>query len=163
MPWILLHQNWQIYPLSIKHRCFEYHYTKPGRSTPINGASDAWILLLPNLAGLLADLPPSMKNRCLEYWYTNLADLPPVQLSIDALNTTTLKLADLTPSIAHRCLNTATPNLTDLPPSIEHSCLWILLHQTWQIYPYSIKCRCLEHHYTKLGRSTGRSTPFNGA
>ena len=42
---------------------------------------------------------------------------------------------------------------------------WVPLHQPWHIYwqiyplPLSIEHRCLEYCYTKLGRSTGRSTP----
>ena len=107
MPWIPLHQTWQIYwqiyPQSIKHRCLEYCYTKLGRSTPH-------------------------------------------QSSIDALNTTTPNWADLP---------------ADLPPINQALMPWILLHQTgqiyWQIYPQSIKHRCLEYHYTKLGRSTPQS------
>ena len=55
----------------------------------------------------------------------------PYQLSIYALSTVTPNLADL---------------LADLPPP-----------------PWSIEHRCLEYCYTKLGRSTGRSTPFNWA
>ena len=73
-------------------------------------------------------------------------DPTPSQLSIDALNTATPNLVDLhPPSIEHRCLEYTTPNLAgllaDLPLSIEH--------------------RCLEYYNTKLGRSTGRSTPCN--
>ena len=52
------------------------------------------------------------------------------------------------------------------PPSIEHRCL--AYHYTkhgrstgrshiWQIYPHSVEHRCLAYHYTKHGRSTGRS------
>ena len=40
-------------------------------------------------------------------------------------------------------LNTTTPNLADLLADL----------------PQSIEHRCLEYHYTKLGRSTGRSSP----
>ena len=48
------------------------------------------------------------------------------------------------------------------PLSTQHRCLEY--HYTklgrstghmWQIYPLSIKDRCLAYHYTKLGRSTG--------
>ena len=73
-------------------------------------------------------------------WQICLADLPPHQSSIDALNTVTPNLADLladlpSPQLSIDALNTVTPNLADLPPpSIEH--------------------RCLEYCYTKLGRST---------
>ena len=176
MPWILLHQTWQIYPQSIKHRCLEYHYTKLGRSTgrsiPHQLSIDALNTATPNLADLLADLspnqlsidalntstqtwqtwqiyppsvdrclewillyqtwqiywqiyPPSIKHRCLEYWYTKLGRSTPSQLSVDALNTTTLNLADL---------------MADLPPSIEHRCLktenCYTKLGTWQIYPH---------------------------
>ena len=60
------------------------------------------------------------------------------------MNTTTLNLADLLADLHPNqlnidALNTGTTNLADLPPSMEH--------------------RCLEYHYTKLGRSTDRSTP----
>ena len=121
-----------------------------------------WILLHLNLADLLADLPSinwakmpliwvhqtwqiwpySIKCRCLEYHYTQLGrstwQIYPHQWSIDALNTTTLNLADLPPNqLSIDALNTSTPSLADLPPSMEH--------------------RCLGYHYTKLGRSIGRS------
>ena len=90
-------------PQSIEHRCLEYGYTKLGRSTP-----------------------QSIEHRCLEHHYTKLGRSTPCQLSIDALNTATLNLADLLVDL-----------LTDLP-----------------ITPKSIKHRCLEYHHTKLGRST---------
>ena len=78
-------------------------------------------------------------HRCLEYCYTKLGRSTPhlPQSSIDVLNTTTPNLADL-PSPCQSsidALNTATPNMADLPPP-------------------SIKHRCLEYQYTKLGRST---------
>ena len=95
MPWIPLHQTWQIYPLPIEYRCLEYHYTKLGRSTP----------------DLLADQPPQSSIDALNTITPNLAVLlaglifgrSPPQSSIDALHTTTLNLADLPPpsSIAH--------------------------------------------------------------
>ena len=45
-----------------------------------------------------------------------LADLPPSQLSIDALNTITPNVADLPPSqLSIDALNTTTPYLADLP------------------------------------------------
>ena len=96
MPWILLHQTWQIYPhqWSIdalntaipnlvdlladltthqsRYRYLEYWYTKLGRSTPHQLSIDSLNIAIPNLADLLADLPPSMEHRCLEYWYTKL-------------------------------------------------------------------------------------------
>ena len=129
MLWIPLHQTWQIY----WQICWQIH-------------------------------PPAIKHRCLQYVTPNLADLladPPQQLTIDALNTTTPKLADLLaglpPQLSIDALNTATPNLADLPPINQAYMPWIPLHQTWQNYPWSIKHRCLEYHYTKLGRSTGRS------
>ena len=70
----------------------------------------------------------------------SLANGPPSELRIDALNTTTPNLAD-EPTLANGppgesridALNTNTPNLADGPPPlIEH--------------------RCLEYWYTKLGR-----------
>ena len=77
-----------------------------------------------------------------------MAELPP-QLGTDALNTATPNLADLLadlpPESSIDALNTVTPNLADLladlPPSIKH--------------------KCLEYHYTTLGRCTCRSTPIN--
>ena len=55
----------------------------------------------------------------------------------------------------------ATPNLVDLladlPPSIEHRCLEYCFTKLGRSTP-SIEHRCLEYHYTKLGRSTGRFT-----
>ena len=68
-------------PPSSEHRCLEYNYTKlgrsKGRSTPTTQLRiDALNTATPNLADLLADLPPS-------------------ELNIAALNTATLNLADL--------------------------------------------------------------------
>ena len=143
MPWILLHQTWQIYPQSIKHRCLEYHYTKLGRSigrsTPNQLSIDALNTATPNLADLPPSMehrcleyllhqtwqiywqiyPPSIEHRCLEYWYTKLGRSTPSQLSIDALNTTTLNLADTGRSTPHQWTLDALK----------------LLHQTWQILP----------------------------
>ena len=93
----------------------------------------------PNLADLLADLPP--------------------QSSIDALNTTTPNLADLMadlpppPQSSIDVLNTATPNLADLPP-IKHRCLEYHYNKLGRSTPLSIEHRCLEYCHTKLGRST---------
>ena len=86
----------------MEHRCLEYCYTKPGRSTPHQLSIDALNTTTPNLADLLADLSPN-------------------QWSIDALNTTTLNLADLLAVLPPNqlnidALNTGTPNLADLPP-----------------------------------------------
>ena len=133
MPWIPLYQTWQIYPLQlsidafdtatpnlpdllayqphspIEHRCFEYHYTKLGRST-----EDAINTATPNLAHIA------------QYTYIPKADGPPSQSNIDALNTTTPHLADIEqctyipkvdgpPSqLSIDALNTATPNLANL-------------------------------------------------
>ena len=48
--------------------------------------------------------------------------------------------------------------------AISHCYCYSLYRQiNWQIYPPSIKHRCLEYHYTKLGISTGRSPPINQA
>ena len=102
MPWILLHQTWQIYPRSAS------------RSIPHQLSIDALNTITPNLADLLANLIFGRST--------------PHQSSINALNT-------------------ITPNLADL----------IFGRSAWQIYPRPIKHRCLEYHYTKLGRSTGRS------
>ena len=110
MPWILLHQTWQIYP-PIKQRCLEYCYTKLGRSTPLNQAQMPWIPLH-------------------HTWH-----IYPPQLSIDALNT-------------------ITPTLADLPPKIKHKCLEYHYTKLGRSTPQSTKHRCLEDHYTKPGRST---------
>ena len=79
-------------------------------------------------------LTPSLEHRCLEYHYTKnacipMADGPPSQSSIDALNTTTPNLADLykyrtmyiypcqietSSQLSIDALNTAAPNLADL-------------------------------------------------
>ena len=105
MPWLPLHQTWQIcwqiYP-PIEHRCLEYQYTTLGIST----------------------------GRCLEYHYTTHSKSIPHQLSKDALSTITPNLVYLLAD----ALSTVTWNMADLPPPIKH--------------------RCLEDHYTKLGRST---------
>ena len=66
----------------------------------------------------------------------------PLQVSIDALNTITPNLADLSP-IEHRCI---AYHYTKLGRSTSRS-------------TPPIKHRCLEYHYTKLGRSAGKSTP----
>ena len=44
-------------PPSIMQRCFEYCYTKLGRSTPSQLSIDALNTATPNLADLMADLP----------------------------------------------------------------------------------------------------------
>ena len=92
-------------------------------------------------------MAPSPAQLSIDTLYTGtpnltdlLADLTPLQLSIDALNTTTPNLAHLLAAVPPSqlsidALNTSIPNLADLTPQIEY--------------------RCLEYHYTKLGRSTG--------
>ena len=69
MPWIPLHQTWQIYPHQLSVDALNTITPKLGRAT---GRSHIWQICL-------ADLPPS---------------------SIDALHTTTLNLADLTPPLS---------------------------------------------------------------
>ena len=113
MPWILLHQTWQIYtyrtmyiypwqidPQSLEHRCLEYCYTKLGRSIHI--------------------------EQC-TYTYGRWT---PSQSSIDALNTATPNLADLYIYIyIEQCIydhGTLTPpNWAEMP--------WLLLDHTWHI------------------------------
>ena len=75
--------------------------------------------------------PQSIKHRCLEYHYTKLGRSS--RYSIDALNTTTPNWADLT-DIAQ--------------------CTYMHGRYT----PQSTEHRCLEYHYTKLGRSSRYST-----
>ena len=78
-----------------------------------------------------------------------LADLPPSQSSIDALNNTTPNLADV---------------LADLHPlAIEHRCLEYCYTKLGRSTPLAIKHRCLQYHYTKHARSTGRSTPHQSS
>ena len=152
MPWKLVHQTWQvywqIYPPSIEHGCLENFYSNLGRSTCHQSSIDALKTATLNLADLLADLPPSQLSiDALNTATPNLADLPPSQLSIDALNTATPYLADLLP---------------DLPPSMEHRCLeycYTKLGSTGRSTPQSIVHRCLEYCYIK----PGWSTPINGA
>ena len=163
MPWIPLHQTWQIYweiyPPSIKHRCLEYCYSKlcisTGRSTPYQLSIDALNTITPNLA----DLPPSIEHRCLKYHYTKLGRTIPHQSNHRCLEYHYTKLGRSIPCpLSIDALNTVTPNLADiladLPPINWASMPWILLHKTWHIYPLSIEHRCIEYHYTKLGRST---------
>ena len=123
MPWILLHQTWHISiyieqctythgrltPQPVKHRCFEYCYTKLGTS---NGRS-IYIERTMHMYPWQID-PPSIEHRCLEYCYTKLGRSngrsiyiyrtmhiypwqiePTGQKSIDALNTSTPNLANL--------------------------------------------------------------------
>ena len=40
--------------------------------TPCQLSIDALNTAIPNLADLMADVPPSIKHRCLEYCYTKL-------------------------------------------------------------------------------------------
>ena len=141
MPWIPLHQTWQI----------SYLVDLPGRSTPDQSSIDALNTITPNLADLLGDL---IFGRTAWQIY-------PHQSSIDALNTITPNLADLLgdlifgrsawqiypPPIKHRCLEY---HYTKLGRSTGRS-------HIWQIYPPPIEHRCLEYHFTKLGRSTGKS------
>ena len=101
---------------------------------------------------------------------------PPVNSSIDALNTATPTLADGPPqSIKHRCLEYCyTKHGRWIPQSIEYRCLeycYTKLSGRWtpsQLSigalntttpnladgPPSIKHRCLEYCYTKLGSWT---------
>ena len=183
MPWILLHQTWQIYPSQLSIDALN--------TTTLNLAdlladlppSQLSIDTLNTATPNLADLPPSMEHRCLEYCNTKLGRFTgrfyPDQLSIDALNTATPNLEDLPPSqLSIDALNTSTPNLAELPPSMEHRCLeycytqtwqmiladlppinwaempWILLQQTWQIYPHQLSIASLNTATQKLGRST---------
>ena len=65
-------------------------------------------------------------------------------------------------SISIDPLNTITPNLADLPPSIKQRCLAYcytkLDRSTGRSTPLqSIEHSCLEYCYTKLGRSTPKS------
>ena len=53
---------WQIDPQSIKHRCFEYHYIKLGRSLYIEQCIYTHGRLTPQ----------SIKHRCLAYHHTKL-------------------------------------------------------------------------------------------
>ena len=69
-------------------------------------------------------------------------------------------------------MSTIIPNLADLPPSIQHRCLdyhytklgrssrYSTMHiYAWQMEPpQSIEHRCLEYCYTKFGRSSRYST-----
>ena len=159
MPSILLHQTCQMYP-PLKHRCLQYCYTKlsrcTGRSTLPQSSIHAFNTTTPNLP----DLPPNIKHRCSEYCYTKH-----------------WQMYWYPPPIKHRCLQYhATPNLADLLanlPPIQHTypeylhqtwqIYWqmpsILLHQTWQMYPHQSSIDAIQYCYTKLGRSTGRSTP----
>ena len=104
------------HPHSIEHRCLEYCYTKlgrsTGRSTPPQLSIDALNTTTPNLADVLADLPPSHSSTdALNTTASNLADLmadlppTPCQLSIDALNTATPNLADLLAQISGKPLH----------------------------------------------------------
>ena len=89
--------------------------------------------------------------------------ITPLQLSIDALNTTTSNLADiaqctythgrLPPSQSSiDALHTTTPNLADLADIAQGT------YMHGKSTPQSIEHRCLEYHYTKLGRSSRYST-----
>ena len=64
--------------------------------TPSQLSIDALNTATPNLADLMADLPPIIEHRCLEYHYTKLdrstGRSTPSQLSIDTLNTATPNL-----------------------------------------------------------------------
>ena len=114
---------WQIDLTSklIEHRCHEYCYIKLGRYTPHQLTIDPLNTITPNLADLLADLPPwSIEHRCHEYHYTKLGRSTPSQSGIDALNTATPNLSDLLPPHQSSIdpLNTPTINLADLLPDL---------------------------------------------
>ena len=81
---------------SIEHRCLEDHYTKlgisTGRPSPSQLSIDPLNTITPNLADLLADLPPGQSSSDALHTATPnltdlLADIPPSQSSIVALNT----------------------------------------------------------------------------
>ena len=108
---------WEIEPIpqSIEHRCFEYCYTKLGRST--------------------SRCTPQSSMDALNTATPNLADLPPSQSSIDALNTATPNLPELVRSTPHQlkldARNNATPDLEDLLADLNiYSKMHIYL---WQI------------------------------
>ena len=125
MPCIWLHQTWQIYP----HQ----------------SSIDALHTITPNMADLLADVPPQSSIDALHIITPNIADL----------------LADLPQSIEHRCLAyhyiKHGRSVGRSTPPIEHRCLAYHYSKhgrsTGRCSP-SIKHRCLAYHYTKHGRST---------
>ena len=147
MHWIPLNLTWQIYiyieqcrythdrltPWPIKHRYLGYHYTKLGTSIYIEQCIYTHSRLTPQ----------PIKNRCLEYHYTKLGtshgrtmhiypwqmNPSPSKSSIDALNTTT-------------------SNLADLSLYIEQG-----IYTHGRLPPWPIEHRCLEYCYTKLGIS----------
>ena len=124
-----------MYPQSIKHRCLEYCYTKLGRSIYIEQCTYTHGRLTPHhlmvslniVTPNLADVPQSIKHRCLQYNYTKLGR----SIYIEQCTYTHGRLTPHHLSMVD--LNIVTPNLADVPQSIKH--------------------RCLEYHYTKLGRS----------
>ena len=127
---------WQIDPLSVKHRCLEYHYTKLGRSSRYS-------------------------TMHIYAW-----QIYPCQSSIDALNTTTPNWADLADKAQCTYMHgrlTPQVNWAYMPWIPLHqsgrSSRYSTIHiYPWQIDPLSIKHRCLEYYYTKLGRSNRYST-----
>ena len=140
MPWILLHQPWQMDLPSIKHRCLEYNYTKLGRWTSLQSSIDALNTTTPNLA-----------------------DGPPNQWSIDALNIATPNLANGPPiNIAYMPWILLHQSLQMDFPSFKHR--WLEYHYTkpgrWT--PQPMKHRCLEYCYTNLCRWTSLQSGIDG-
>ena len=109
---------------------------------------------------LQINTPLPIEHRSLENHYTK---------SVSYVAQCNLPMAELPPppQLGTDALNATTPNLADLladlPPSIKHKCLEYhytkLGISTGSSTPWSIEHRCLECCYTKLGRSAGRSNP----
>ena len=94
------------------------------------------------------------------YSQINWQIYPPSQLSTDDLSNVTQNLADLPPSIQHRCLEYCYTKLgrstgRSTPQSSIDALTTITPNLADQLAdPPPIKHRCLEYHYTKLCRST---------
>ena len=99
-------------PPPIEHGSLENHYTK----------SVSYIYSTMHIYPWHIDLTPSQLSiDALNITTPNVADLPPIQLSIDALNTATPNMADimaeLPPSIDHRCIEYCYTKLGRSPPN----------------------------------------------
>ena len=164
-----------MYPLSIKCTCLEYCYTKLGRCiyieqctythgrlTPHHLSVVALNIVTPNLA----DVPQSIKHRCLQYNYTKLGR----SIYIEQC---TYTHGRLTPHhLSMVALNIVTPNLADVPQSIKHRCLQYhytklgrsILYRTMHIYPWQIDPPSLEHGCLEYCYTKlGRCPPVNQA
>ena len=121
---------------SIKHIYIGYHYTSCGPHQSFEHRCHC------------IPLHPLIRSRTMHVYRRQMD--PPIQSSIDALNTATPNILAWHNAIQHRCspVNRAQMSCILLHPLLDLvQCMYI--EGRWT--PQSIKHRCLEYHYTSCG------------